>query len=438
MGKIGIIIAREFNERVRKKSFIITTILMPLLMIGMMAAPTLMMLFAKGEQKQLIVLDDSGVIAPRLAGDEELVFKSLECSLEDARADAEVFGVLWIGADIVDNPNNVKLFTNSSSSVSLESNISSQMESIIEQERLKRYEIDNLEQIIKDVEANVSLTTYRNDLQEEGKEDEEATSSGVAYMLGLVLGMMLYMFLIIYGSMVMTSVIEEKGSRVLDVLVSSVKPFELMMGKILGVASVAVTQIAIWAVLVCGLSAAVLPALMPEDMMQTIEAVEMGTMTSAEAGMDVDMLSAVSLATDPVRLVMMFVWLLLFLVGGFLFYSAMFAAVGSAVDSIQDANQLQTPITVPIILALIMAMSVFNDPDSSLAFWGSIIPFTSPVVMMARIPFGIPTWEIILSLVLLYLSVAAMAWIAGKIYRVGVFMHGKKPTFKELLSWIRQ
>ena len=438
MGKIGIILAREFNERVRKKSFIITTILMPLLMIGMMAAPTLMMLFAKGEQKQLIVLDDSGVIAPQLTGDEELVFKSLECSLEDARADAEVFGVLWVGADIVDNPNNVKLFTNSSSSVSLESNISSQMESIIEQERLKRYEIDNLEQIIKDVEANVSLTTYRNDLQEEGKEDEEATSSGVAYMLGLVLGMMLYMFLIIYGSMVMTSVIEEKGSRVLDVLVSSVKPFELMMGKILGVASVAVTQIAIWAVLVCGLSAAVLPQLMPEDMMQTIEAVEMGTMTSAEAGMDVDMLSAVSLATDPVRLVMMFVWLLLFLVGGFLFYSAMFAAVGSAVDSIQDANQLQTPITVPIILALIMAMSVFNDPGSPLAFWGSIIPFTSPVVMMARIPFGIPTWEIILSLVLLYLSVAAMAWVAGKIYRVGVFMHGKKPTFKELLSWIRQ
>ncbi len=437
MSKIGIIVAREFNERVRKKSFIITTILMPVLMLGMMAAPTLMMLFAKGEQKQLVVLDESGVIAPQLTGDEEILFTPMDCALESARADESIFGVLWIGADIVENPNNVKLYTNSSSSMSLESNISSQMESIIEQERLKRYEIDNLEQIIKDVEANVSLTTYRNDLQEEGKE-EEATSSGVAYMLGLVLGMMLYMFLIIYGSMVMTSVIEEKGSRVLDVLVSSVKPFELMMGKILGVASVAVTQIAIWAVLVCGLSAAVLPALMPEDMMQTIEAVEMGTMTSAEAGIDADMLSAVSLATDPMRLVMMFVWLLLFLVGGFLFYSAMFAAVGSAVDSVQDANQLQTPITVPIILALILAMSVFNDPSSPLAFWGSVIPFTSPVVMMARIPFGIPTWEIILSLVLLYISVAAMAWVAGKIYRVGVFMHGKKPSFKELMSWIRQ
>ena len=437
MNKIGIIIAREFNERVRKKSFIITTILMPVLMLGLMAAPTLMMLFAKGDAKTFTVLDESGVIAPNLSGDEELIFSIEDCALEQARTDEQIFGVLWIGADIVDNPNNVKLYTNSSSSISLEGNISSQMERIIEQERLKRYEIENLEQIIEDVKASVTLTTYRNDLQEEGKE-EEATSSGVAYMLGLVLGMMLYMFLLIYGSMVMTSVIEEKGSRVLDVLVSSVKPFELMMGKILGVASVAVTQIAIWAVLVCGLSATVLPALMPEDMMQTVAAVEAGTITSVEAGMDADMLSAVALATDPMKLVMMFLWLVLFLVGGFLFYSAMFAAVGSAVDSIQDANQLQTPITVPIILALILAMSVFNDADSSLAFWGSVIPFTSPVVMMARIPFGIPTWEIVLSLVLLYASVAGMAWVAGKIYRVGVFMHGKKPTFKELLSWIRQ
>ena len=437
MNKIGIIIAREFNERVRKKSFIISTLLMPILMLGMMAAPTLMMLFAKGEHKQIIVLDDSHRIAERLTGDEELEFLIGNTPLEQARADSEIFGVLWIGEDIVENPSNVKLYTNSSSSMSLESNISSQMERIIEQERLKRYGIENLEQIIEDVKANVTLTTYRNDLAEEGVE-EEATSSGVAYLLGLVLGMMLYMFLMIYGSMVMTSVIEEKGSRVLDVLVSSVKPFELMMGKILGVASVAVTQIAIWAVLVCGLSAAVLPALMPEDVMQTVQAVEAGTMTSAEAGIDADMLSAVALATDPVKLVMMFVWLLLFLVGGFLFYSAMFAAVGSAVDSIQDASQLQTPITVPIILALILAMSVFNDPSSSLAFWGSVVPFTSPVVMMARIPFGIPTWEIVLSLVLLYISVAGMAWMAGKIYRVGVFMHGKKPSLKELLSWIRQ
>ena len=437
MNKIGIIITREFNERVRKKSFIITTILMPLLMIGLMVAPSLMMLFAKGDQKSLVVIDQSGIIAPSLEGDDEITFTPMDVTLDEARADSNIFGVLWIGSDVVDNPSNVKLYTNSSSSMSLESNLASQMEKIIERERLKRYDIENLEQIMQDVKVRVSFTTFRNDLSEEG-EDEEATSSAIAYLLGLVLGMMLYMFLIIYGSMVMTSVIEEKGSRVLDVLVSSVNPFQLMLGKILGVASVAVTQIAIWGVLVCGIGAVVLPALMPEDVMQTVEAVQMGQMTSVEADIDADLLSAVSLATDVGGLVMMFVWLLLFLVGGFLFYSAMFAAVGSAVDSIQDANQLQTPITVPIILALILAMSVFNDPNSTLAFWGSIIPFTSPVVMMARVPFGIPTWQIILSLALLYASVVAMAWAAGKIYRVGIFMHGKKPSFKELLSWIKQ
>ena len=437
MNKIGIIIAREFNERVKKKSFIITTILMPLLMIGMMAAPTLMMLFAKGEQKTLLVIDESSVVAPQLEGNEDVEFKTVDAAMEEARKDMDVFGVLWIGENIVDSPSDVKLYTNSSSSMSLEESITAQIEKVIERERLKRYDIDNLEDIMKDLKASVTMTTYRNDQSEEGK-DEQATSSVVSYLLGLVLGMMLYMFLIIYGSMVMTSVIEEKGSRVLDVLVSSVSPFQLMMGKILGVAAVAVTQIAIWGVLVCGIGSAVLPALMPDDIMQSVEAVQAGQMTLEEADMDAETISALSLATDMSGLVMMFVWLLLFLLGGFLFYSAMFAAVGSAVDSIQDANQLQTPITVPIILALILAMSVFNDPNSPLAFWGSIIPFTSPVVMMARIPFDIPTWQIVLSLVLLYASVAGMAWVAGKIYRVGIFMHGKKPSFKELLSWVKQ
>ncbi len=438
MNKIGIIIAREFNERVRKKSFIITTLLMPLLMIGLMAAPTLMMLFAKGEQKELLVIDESQIVAPQLESNDDVIFTPTTQTLEQARQDQSVFGVLWIGEDIVEKPAQAQLYTNSSSSLSLEENIASRIEDVIEHERLSRYNIDNLEQIMRDVEASVTLTTFRNDQTSESGQAEEATSSFIAYMLGLVLGMMLYMFLIIYGSMVMTSVIEEKGSRILDVLVSSVSPFQLMMGKILGVASVAVTQVAIWGVLVCGIGAAVLPSLMPEDVMQTVEAVQAGSITSTEAGLDADMLSALSFATNTGKLVMMFVYLLMFLLGGFLFYSAMFAAVGSAVDSVQDANQLQTPITVPIILALILAMSVTNDPNSAIAFWGSIIPFTSPVVMMARIPFDIPEWQIWLSLALLFVSVVGMAWVAGKVYRVGIFMHGKKPSFKELISWVKQ
>ena len=397
----------------------------------------LMMIFAKGDTKTLMVVDNSGMIAPQLEGNDEIIFKPTDMTLEQAREDTDIFGVLWIGENIVADPTQVKLYTNSSSSMSLEESIAAQIEKIIERERLKRYEIVGLEEILKNLQASISLTTYRNDQSAAGV-DEQATSSMVSYLLGLVLGMMLYMFLMIYGSMVMISVIEEKGSRVLDVLVSSVSPFQLMLGKVLGVASVAVTQIAIWGVLVCGVGATLLPAIMPEDMMQSMQAVQAGSITLAEANMDAETMSILSIATDIPSLVMMFVWLLLFLLGGFLFYSAMFAAVGSAVDSIQDANQLQTPITVPIILALILAMSVFNDPNSSLAFWGSVIPFTSPVVMMARIPFDIPQWQIILSLVLLYISVAGMAWVAGKIYRVGIFMHGKKPSFKEILSWIKQ
>ena len=438
MNKIKIIIAREFNEHVRNKTFIITTILMPVLMILMMAAPTLIMLFATGDEKELLVLDESGLVAGKMENTDELKFTPTDLSLAEARANAEVFGVLWIGQNIVEEPTQAQLYTNSSSSMSIEENISSQIENVIEKERLSRYDIENLEQIMKDVEANVVLTSYRNDQTTEDGEAEEATSSGVAYMLGLVLGMILYMFLIIYGSMVLASVIEEKSSRVLDVLVSSVSPFQLLMGKILGVASVAITQVAIWAVLVCGIGSAVLPALMPDDIMQTVEAVQAGQMTTIEADIDADMLSALSFATNTGKLVMLFVYLVLFILGGFLLYSAMFAAVGSAVDTQQDAAQLQTPIMIPIILAIFVAMAVFNDPNSSLAFWGSVIPFTSPVVMMARIPFDIPTWQIWFSLALLYASVVGMAWVAGKVYRVGIFMHGKKPSFKELWQWIKQ
>ncbi|MBQ5786338.1 MAG: ABC transporter permease, partial [Alistipes sp.] len=191
MNKIGIIIAREFNERVRKKTFIITTILTPILMLGLMAAPTLMMLFAKGDSKTLLVVDESQIIAPQLKGNDELEFRLSDLSLEQARTDESVFGVLWIGKDVVDNPSNAKLYTNSSSSMTLEENISSQIEAVIESERLKRYDIADLEQILKDVEVNVMLTTFRNDVSSVEGEAEEATSSVVSYLLGLVLGLML-------------------------------------------------------------------------------------------------------------------------------------------------------------------------------------------------------------------------------------------------------
>lgn len=440
MSNTFIIIRREFNERVRKKSFIITTLLMPVLMIALMAAPALIMEYSGGEEKRIAVIDESGLIASQLQSDDELIFEPTDLSVDAARKElTDHYAVLCIGSGVFADPSDVKFYVNSSSSIAVEGNIANQIGHIIETEKLKQYDIDNLQQILDEVKTSVSMQTFRNDKSQEG--DTEAHSSIAATALGYVLGFILYAFLLIYGSMVMQSVIEEKKSRVLEVMVSSVRPFQLMMGKILCIASVAVVQIVIWGVLIVGVGAAVLPRLMPDYLAAGVEAMQAGAPQAAEmaaaSDFDPEMMQAVASITDAGYVTMIFACLLLFVLGGYLLYSAMFAAVGSAVDSIQDAAQLQTPIMVPIILALLMMLAVIKDPDSQVAFWFSMIPLTSPIVMIARIPYDIPLWEIVLSLVLLYASFIGMVWVAAKIYRVGIFMYGKKPTIKELWKWVR-
>ena len=413
-------------ERVRKKSFIIVTLLMPLFMIGLMVAPSLMMLYGgKSEQKRIMVVDRSGMVAERLYSSPEVEFvnvsgltKSEACA--QYGADSDAFGVLYIGS-VVDARDSVQLITNSSSSLMLEENIAGQISSIIEQEKLLAYNIENLDQILASIETRIELSTFVNNGTGE-EQSMESVSSGVNYILGIILGMLLYMIIIIYGQMVLTSVVEEKASRVIDVMVTSSTPFQLMMGKILGIAAVAVTQIAIWALLVLSTSKFLLPTLMPADLASTNDA----------------MLSAVmGTLGDAGYLATIFTYMLLFILGGFLLYASLYAASGSAVDSVQDGQQYNTIIMMPIIVSMIVMMSVFNDPNSPLAVWCSIIPFTSPIVMMARIPFGIPTWEIITSLAALYLTFALTTWLAAKIFRVGILMHGKRPSWLELWQWIR-
>lgn len=435
--------AREFRERVYKKSFILTTLLTPVLMLALMAAPTLVMMYGKGETKTIEVIDESGIIAPRLESNETVRFVDSNEPLAEAlkhSLDNDDFGVLHIGKNIVEDCNAVQLYTNSSSSVMVEETIAGKIADIIEQERLKEYNIENLQEILDKVKANVHLATFRNDKGDE-EATNEASSSAAASMVGVVLGFILYMFLLLYGSIVMQSIIEEKNSRILEVMVSTVRPFDMMMGKILGVAMVGATQIAIWGVLMVVMSSVAIPMMMPADMVAGIEAMQAGGADAAaiaqSSGFDPEMLTAMSSMMNVGYIGMIFGTLLLFMVGGFLLYSAMFAAVGASVDSPQDAQQLTTPITIPIVLGLIVMMLVLNDPNSPVAFWCSLIPFTSPIVMMARIPSGIPTWEIVLSLVLLYATFAFMVWVAGKIYRIGIFMHGKKPTFKELWQWLK-
>lgn len=440
MRNIGLIVGREFRERVYKKSFIITTILMPLAMLLLSAAPTLIMEYAKTDTRRITVVDESGIVAPRLESDEEVAFvlsdKNIAEALVATASDEENFGVLHIGKDIIANPNDARLYTTSSSSIMLEESIAEQIEGVIESERLKAYNLENIDEILEKVKASVHLATFRTD-----KDKESAASSAMASSLvGMILGFLLYFILAIYGGMVMQSVIEEKSSRILEVMVSTVKPFEMLMGKILGIALVAATQILVWGVLLVLFSAIVMPALMPDNLLESIQQVQAGadaSMLAAQQDIAPEMLTAMASILDTGHIAMVIAMVLLFTIGGFLLYASLYAAVGASVDQAQDAQQLTTVITLPIIVAFVVTMIIMKDPNSPIVYWCSLIPFTSPIVMVARIPSGIPAWEIALSLILLYATFTLCVWGAAKIYKIGIFMHGAKPTFRDLWRWLK-
>lgn len=436
MRNISLIIGREYRERVYKKSFILTTILMPLVMLLLAAAPTLIMEFSETDLHKVVVVDESGKVAPLLQSDEMVEFhisdKNISESLVAMNEDEGCFGVLHIGKEIIENPNDVRLYTTSSSSMMLEDGVASQIEKIIENERLKAYNIENIDEILAKVKASVHLTTI-------DKEDS-VSSTMASSLMGTILGFLLYFLLAIYGSMVMQSVIEEKNSRILEVMVSSVRPFDMLMGKIVGVALVAATQILVWGVLLVLFSVVILPMLMPESLAQGIALAQSGVDVSALAAqqdIDPELLTAMATMLDTGNIALAVGVTLLFAVGGFLLYASLYAAIGASVDQAQDAQQLTMVITMPIIISFIVTMLIIKDPNSPIVFWCSLIPFTSPIVMVARIPSGVPAWEIATSLALLYAMFVVCVWGAAKIYRIGIFMHGAKPTFKDLMRWLR-
>ena len=442
MSKIGIIIGREFNERVRKKSFIITTLLTPLLMIALMVAPMLLTQYSGSEQKHIAVVDDSGLIGKQLYSNDEILFEQTELPIELARIQfSDSYAILHIGSSIMENSADIRLYTNSTASITLEMGLASQIENVIQDIKLQNLNIENLPAILASIKTDINLHSYSNGAPTEESAagthtGEKANSSIVATVVAYALSFMLYMFILIYGVMVMQSVIEEKNSRVLEVMVSTVRPMDMMLGKILGVASVALLQVAIWVVLLLGVGFFVMPELIPGEMSMAVEMLKQGA-SPENTGVDMGLLQAIATLTDVAYLAKIIVSLLVFMVSGFLLYAALFAAIGSSVDNPQDAQQLQTPVTIPIILSLFVMLSVINDPTSELAFWFSMIPLTSPIVMMARIPYDIPTWEIALSLGILIATFVVVVWFAGKIYRVGILMHGKKPTLKELWKWMK-
>lgn len=436
MGKIGIIAGREFNERVRKKSFIITTILMPLFLVAMMFIPMLMVNMKSDTVREIYVVDNSGVIADKLQDSGTLRFIPSDMPLEEIKEQSlDIFGVLVIGNNVVEG-GGAQLYTYDSSTIDIESEISTQIKDIIETEKLKGYNIENLSEILASVETSVPLSVKQFSESGEAKD----SSSVVAIVAAYIFGFLIYMFVFLYGGMVMQGVIEEKSNKVLEVMVSSVKPFQLMMGKILGIASVALTQLLIWVVFIVVVGGGLM-SLLAGDMIEAAQAMSSGMPMdmSAMSGMvmDADMAAAINTLTDPAYLFRLIGGFIVYFIGGYLLYAAMFAAVGSAVDNEKDTQNLQTPISMPLILGLFVMLTAMQDPNSPLAVWCSIIPFTSPIVMVARLPYGVPAWELWTSIGVLFASFLAIVWLAGKVYRVGIFMYGKKPTFKELFKWMK-
>ncbi len=412
-----IIIAREYLERVKRKSFIITTLLVPVFMVAIMFAPAAIMMMTSPEDKTVAVIDDTHQIFPLLKNSDEVKFKMFGEPLDSLKSDGDIDAILVLGAKSIDRPNqSITLYTRGTLGMMTDQYINSQVEDAIEEVRINSYDIANLRQIMDAVTVNLSYPTI--DLN---KDDDTGTSSMVAYMLGLVLDMLLYMFILIYGNMVLNSIIEEKSNRVLELVVSSVKPSVLMMGKIFGVGLVAITQILIWGVICAIASSWALPLIL----------------AMPDVSADPTMAAALGQLSDPSFLMSLFGYLLLFFIGGYLFYSSIYAAIGSAVDNLQDASQMSSIATMPVIIGIIASTAVVSNPTSTLSFWVSIIPFTSPMAMMSRLPFGVPAWETWLSLVLLYASFMGLIWVAAKIYRVGIFMYGKKPTLGEIIRWAR-
>ena len=450
MRNIKTIIGREYLTRVKKKSFLLTTFLVPILFAALCILPSVIMFMAKDTGKTVAVVDQSGIVMPYLVDTEAVDYEdhssepadSMKAHFEDLGLDVLV---VVSPLDTVSQTLSVASYSPKPLSMEIKDALRSKVNDAVEDYRLAQYEITDLKQIMEDVKSDVSIATYT--LDESG--EEKITSSEVYMIISMILSIIIYMFIAMFTGMVMQSVIEEKASRVVEVLVSSVKATELMFGKIIGVACVALTQFFLWIVLtlvlVGGFSAFVgFDSLMGDP----AQAEQMIGMTAQMGGMDVaemtsamqeeDGLGAVLSTLKDINWVQMIFAFIVYFALGYLLYASLFAAIGSAVENEADTTQLQMPVTLPLMLAFFIALYAFNAPDSPIVWWGSMIPFTSPIVMLARIPFGVPVWELALSIALLVLTFGACGWLSAKIYKIGILMFGKKTTFKDLWKWLRQ
>lgn len=455
MKKILLIIQREYYTRVKKRSFIVMTILGPLFMAAIVVVPVYLAT-RNNEMKTVAVVDETGIFLEKFKDSDNTRYHYLVTDIDAAKASFSKSGdhaLLYIPKPNVTLPSNAILYSSGNVNINVKSYIrnvmSKQVEELKLEAKLRDLQTDKsspiaVDDILRSIKTNIDITTLK--IGEDGKEEKSYTE--VSMVLGMFSGILIYFFIFMFGSQVMRGVIEEKTSRIVEVIVSSVKPFQLMMGKIIGIGLVGLTQFMLWVVLTFIIVTGVTSVITSKVTTGTPVAQQLlnqNTPIAPQSGF-ADKNPPVSLdnganevlgALHSIDFPVMIGAFLFFFLVGYLMYGALFAAIGGAVDSEADTQQFMLPITLPLVLAIVMAQFIIQDPGGPVAFWFSIFPLTSPVVMMIRIPFGVAYPEVILSMAMLILGFLGTTWLAGRIYRTGILMYGKKVNYKELWKWIR-
>ena len=435
MNTLGLVIEREYVSRVKKKSFIILTIVMPLLIVLLAFVPMWLAQLNNSGIKNIAVVDKTGLYAQELKSTDNYKFKVINSEQEEEylnQIGGNIYGVLTISGDLTKNPKAITLVSANQAPATLQTHIESalnekvlqqNLDTLAKEENVSQQSIQDVKSLIEEG-GKVSVSTMKWG----ESEVDSKSSTQMATIVGGVFTMLIFTFILMYGSMVMQAVQEEKKSRIAEVMVSSVKPVDLLIGKIVGIGLVGVTQLVIWAILAM---------LLFLGISFFYGAPEQATgIASAATMVDFD-IEGVMDSIVSLNWLEIIIYFFVFFIGGYVLYASLFAAIAAAVDSEEDTNQFMTPITILIMFAFFAGIYSIDNPDGPLAFWTSLFPFSAPIVMMVRVPFGIPFWQILLSIVLLYGTFIITAIAAGKIYRVGILMYGKKPTFKEIMRWMK-
>ncbi len=445
MKNIFLIIKREYLVRVRKKSFILMSVLGPLLFAALFVLPSWLMSIESQEVKKIAVIDSSSVFINKIPETKYLKFEYLTgASLEKLKNNFDQFdyyAVLYITHLVHYSPGSIILYSDKQPNYNVVMHISNALEKEIERQKLSTHEIKNLDKILQSVKTKVSIQTVKWTKSGETKK----TNSGIAMIVSYISGFLIYLFIFMFGVQVMRGVEEEKSNRIAEIIISSVKHFELMLGKILGIAMVGLTQFLLWVILTVSIVGFVQNTILQPSFPEHHPAESIFSTSSGGSLLEQNQpvqnekytdINNLIQATKSINFGVMIGSFIFFFLAGYMLYASMFAAIGSAIDQQTDTQQFVLPVTIPLIIAIFVLLNAFQNPEGPITFWFSLIPFTSPIVMMARIPYGVPLWEVILSMGILIITFIAMVWVSGKIFRTGILMYGKKNSFRDMWRWI--